>query len=287
MSKKLLIIIFTITLLFSVTLVIADFGINDGETANRGALGESESETATFTADGQACDVTWTLDIFGGRDAYDISKTEENGAIDGAETAITCTREGGCADGYSLTLNADCDSCDEDWQCGAWDTCTDDQQARTCTDQKHCNPLDDTREETQACEEEPDDPDPKDPDPQPCSESWECSEWETMTDDCECVGNICHQKYERDCEDTRNCGTTKYEPSDMLKVQCIEGVSTAPPDVVDNQPESQQQDNSFDYERDSQQEEEGFPTYIWVGAGVLGGMLVIFMIGGVVYMLRK
>lgn len=79
-------------------------------------------------------------------------------------------------------------SCTANWTCGAWGTCTNDEQTRTCTDSNSCQA---DRTETQACDSG-------------CTPSWDCTTWSPE----KCPKN---KTQYRDCEDSNDCEDDKTE----------------------------------------------------------------------------
>ena len=80
-------------------------------------------------------------------------------------------------------------SCTENWTCGAWSSCVNNSQSRTCTDSNNCGTTINRPTLSQACTPS-------------CSPNWSCSAWST------CVNSA----QSRTCTDSNNCGLTDGQP---------------------------------------------------------------------------
>lgn len=87
--------------------------------------------------------------------------------------------------------NSKCIVCTENWQCGSWSACINNQQTRTCTDSNSCGTTTNKPTTTQTCTPE-----------DTCTENWQCLPWS------ECTNN----QQERICADLNNCGNNANKP---------------------------------------------------------------------------
>lgn len=81
-------------------------------------------------------------------------------------------------------------SCTESWTCGAFSTCSNGTQTRTCTDANACGTITSRPVLSQSCTSS-------------CTESWTCGSWST------CINS----SQSRTCTDSNSCGTTTSRPA--------------------------------------------------------------------------
>ena len=93
----------------------------------------------------------------------------------------TCLPGKICSDGQCIT------PCTENWTCGNWGSCVNNQQTRTCTDSNSCGTTNNRPPLTQTCV---------------CQENWQCSGWSA------CVNG----QQTQTCTDSNNCGTNVSKP---------------------------------------------------------------------------
>lgn len=104
-------------------------------------------------------------------------------------------------------------SCSESWTCGAWSTCTNGSQSRTCTDANACGTTINRPPLIQSCTVTP----------PSCTENWSCTTWST------CING----NQTRACTDANACGTTTNKPA--VSQSCTSPDTTAPNAVTDLQ----------------------------------------------------
>ncbi len=78
-------------------------------------------------------------------------------------------------------------SCTENWDCGSWTSCLNNQQIRECIDTYTCGTTNNKPLTTRPC----------------CTENWDCGNWSA------CVNG----QQTKICTDSVNCGTEFYKPS--------------------------------------------------------------------------
>ncbi|MFA6548016.1 MAG: S-layer protein domain-containing protein [Candidatus Magasanikbacteria bacterium] len=88
---------------------------------------------------------------------------------------------------YNSLWESELSSCSENWSCGAWSSCFNRSQSRTCTDANSCGTTVTKPPTTQNCS---------------CTESWSCGGWSS------CINSL----KTKTCTDANNCGTTTNKP---------------------------------------------------------------------------
>jgi pimeloyl-ACP methyl ester carboxylesterase len=98
--------------------------------------------------------------------------------------------------------------CNEAWACGAWDTCFNSIQTRTCVDSNGCGTTDNKPSEIQSCSA--------------CNPNWLCDDWS------DCDNGI----QTRDCIDANGCGSFTGQPA--LSQGCTESPEVQEPALLGN-----------------------------------------------------
>jgi len=121
--------------------------------------------------------------------------------VDLGETHVNCPNDCKCGDSV-CDPSESCSSCAQDcgecpagctgnWNCGAWSSCFNDLEMRTCTDLNSCGTTTNRPDLTRPCNSS-------------CTESWNCGAWSS------CSNNL----QTRTCSDSNNCGTTTNKPNE-------------------------------------------------------------------------
>lgn len=104
------------------------------------------------------------------------------------------------SDGTNRGAVQDASSCTESWSCGAWSSCSNGTQTRTCSDANACGTTVNRPPLSQSCS---------------CTESWTCGAWTSCT----------NGSQTRTCSDTNACGTTVNRPVLSQSCSCTENWS--------------------------------------------------------------
>ena len=119
----------------------------------------------------------------------------------------TCDRD----EPYYSCIKVNNNICTESWSCSSWGSCSNGNQARTCSDSNNCGTVLNKPVLTQTCDE--DDNNHTDT----CSQNWNCSEWSS------CSGTT----QTRTCTDSNSCGNSTGKPieSQTCGASCTESWS--------------------------------------------------------------
>jgi hypothetical protein len=137
------------------------------------------------------------------------------------------------------------EQCVANWSCTKWNTCSNQEQSRTCTDLNACETTTNKPSETQECVDEI-------IDPETCVEEWSCSNWSTCNYDRE---NPPTQT--RSCTEANSCDTITSKPTETQNCcytncydwsgTCVDGKERRSCDIVGC---SQAEWDAVNYERD-------------------------------------
>ncbi len=120
-----------------------------------------------------------------------------NGECNNAQI-FSCTDDDGCCPtDCAYASDNDCEECDEDWDCDAWENCTDGTQERECTDDNDCGSTVDRPDLTRDC----------------CEDDTDCDSNEKCVDD-QCELKNCTEQGGFICLDNETCAQDYIEASD-------------------------------------------------------------------------